>query len=188
MDKKKIVVAVTGASGSIYARLLLQELQKKVEFIDSCAVVLSTNAIDVWAYELEQNPKDVIPFQIYDIHDFMAPFASGSSGYDVMVICPCSMGTLGRIASGISDSLITRVADVMMKERKKLVLVVRETPYNLIHIKNMQMMIEAGAIICPATPSFYNKPETIEDLVLTVVHRVMSLIDLPSDQKRWGDR
>lgn len=188
MKKKKIVIAVTGASGAIYARLLLRELQNKKEYIDQCAVVFSQNATEVWTYELGTNPKDEIAFPIYESNDFMAPFASGSAGYDALVVCPCSMGTLGRIASGISDSLITRAADVLLKEQKKLVLVVRETPYNLIHVKNMQSIIEAGGIICPATPSFYNKPQSIEELVLTVVHRVISLIDLPSDMKKWGEK
>ena len=186
MGKKKIVVAITGASGALYARILLQELQKKQELIDQCAVVFSKNATDVWTYELGTNPLDEISFPLFDSNDFMAPFASGSAGYDTMIVCPCSMGTLGRIATGISDSLITRAADVMLKERKKLLLVVRETPYNLIHLKNMQMATEAGAIICPATPSFYNKPQTVDDLVLTVIYRVLSLIDLPSDMKQWG--
>ena len=116
----------------------------------------------------------------------MAPFASGSGGFDAMVICPCSMGTMGRIATGISDSLITRSADVMLKERKNLVLVTRETPLNLIHINNMQTLTQAGAIIFPASPSFYHKPQTIEEAVLTVTKRVLSLIDVPTNFKKWG--
>lgn len=187
MDKRKIVIAITGASGAIYARLLLEELQRKMEFIEQCAVVFSTNATEVWEYELGTNPVDDITYPIYGVNDFMAPFASGSAGYDTMVVCPCSMGTLGRIATGISDSLITRAADVILKERKKLVMVVRETPYNSIHLRNMQLVTEAGAIICPATPSFYNKPQTIDELAMTVVHRIISLIDLPSDMKKWGE-
>lgn len=187
MQKRKIVLAVTGASGAIYARLLLRELQKRADVLENCAIVFSQNATDVWTFELGTNPLDEITFPLYESNDFMAPFASGSAGFDTMIVCPCSMGTLGRIASGISDSLITRAADVMLKERKKLVLVVRETPYNLIHLNNMKTVVEAGAIICPATPSFYNKPETIEELALTVVHRVLSLIDFPNDMKAWGD-
>jgi len=118
-------VAVTGASGAIYARLLLRELQKRADVLENCAIVFSQNATDVWTFELGTNPLDEITFPLYESNDFMAPFASGSAGYDTMIVCPCSMGTLGRIASGISDSLITRAADVMLKERKKLVLVVK---------------------------------------------------------------
>ncbi len=184
--KPNIVVAVTGASGSIYARLLIQELEKQLPFLGTCAVVFSRNAIDVWKHELDSNPITETKLKVYADTDFMAPFASGSGGFDAMVICPCSMGTMGRIATGISDSLITRSADVMLKERKKLVLVTRETPLNLIHINNMQTLTQAGAIIFPASPSFYHKPQTIEEAVLTVTKRVLSLIDVPTNFKKWG--
>jgi 4-hydroxy-3-polyprenylbenzoate decarboxylase len=119
--------------------------------------------------------------------DFMAPFASGSGKYDAMIICPCSMGTLGRIASGVSDDLMTRASDVMLKERRKLILVVRETPYNLIHINNMKTITEAGGIICPATPSFYSRPQNMEQLAATVTDRALELagITLP-DTYSWG--
>ena len=187
MKKSKIVVAITGASGSIYARLLLKELQKKSDYIENCAIVLSQNAAEVWKYELGTNPLDEITLPIFQSNDFSAPFASGSAGYDIMIVCPCSMGTIGRIANGISDSLITRAADVMLKERKRLILVARETPLNVIQIKNMLTVTEAGAIVCPATPSFYNHPQTVEDVALTVVHRILSLIDFPSDMKAWGE-
>jgi 4-hydroxy-3-polyprenylbenzoate decarboxylase len=187
MKKKKIAIAISGASGSIYARLLLLELQKRKEFLDQCAVVFSSNAVDVWKYELDANPFDEISFPIYQSNDFMAPIASGSARFDALVVCPCSMGTLSRIATGVSESLITRAADVMLKERKKLILVIRETPYNLIHLKNMQSVTEAGAIICPASPSFYSKPQTIEELAMTVVNRILSLLDIPNDMKAWGD-
>lgn len=187
MHKKKIAVAVTGASGAIYARLLLNELSRIKENIDSCCVVFSENAIDVWKYELETDPKDSIIFPMYSDKDFHVPIASGSSGFDALVVCPCSMGTLGRIANGISDSLITRAADVMLKERKTLILVTRETPLNLIHIKNMETISSAGAIICPAMPSFYSKPTTIEELAMTVVNRILSLLELPNSTKAWGE-
>ena len=116
----------------------------------------------------------------------MAPFASGSGQYDIMIIVPCSMGTLGRIAGGISNDLITRAADVILKERKRLILVVRETPYSLIHINNMKLITEAGGIICPATPSFYSKPTTLEDVAATVVDRVIDLAGLTINTYRWG--
>ena len=116
----------------------------------------------------------------------MAPFASGSAGFDTMIVCPCSMGTLGRIASGVSDDLITRSADVILKERRKLILVVRETPYSLIHINNMKTVTEAGGIICPATPSFYSLPKTAEEIAGTVINRVIDLVGFENDSYRWG--
>ena len=117
----------------------------------------------------------------------MAPFASGSSSYGTLIICPCSMGTLGRVAGGISNDLTTRAADVMLKERKRLICVVRETPYNLIHIKNMAAVTKAGGIICPATPSFYSRPQTMEDMAYTVIQRVLQLAGLQTDGYRWQE-
>ena len=116
----------------------------------------------------------------------MAPFASGSGDYDTMIIAPCSMGTLGRIASGISGDLISRAADVILKERRKLICVVRDTPYSLVHIRNMETVTLAGGIICPATPSFYSKPKTIEEVAATVVDRVIDLAGLKNETFRWG--
>lgn len=124
--------------------------------------------------------------QVYGPTDFNAPFASGSARYDTMIICPCSMGTLGRIASGISNDLMTRAADVILKERRKLIMVTRETPLNLIQLRNMVTVTEAGAIVCPATPSFYGRPEGMEEVVATVVDRVLDLAGLPIDTFRWG--
>ena len=120
--------------------------------------------------------------------DFMAPFASGSANYGTMIICPCSMGTMGRIANGISNDLTTRAADVMLKERRKLILLVRETPYNLIHINNMKSITEAGGIICPASPSFYSNPQNFEELASTVIDRVLTLSGLKNDSYSWGDK
>jgi 4-hydroxy-3-polyprenylbenzoate decarboxylase len=117
----------------------------------------------------------------------MAPFASGSAKYDTMVIIPCSMGTLGRIASGISNDLTTRAADVMLKERRKLILVARDMPLGLIQIRNMQTVTEAGGIICPAVPSFYSKPQTVEDVAMTVVNRVVDLMGLENESYRWSE-
>jgi 4-hydroxy-3-polyprenylbenzoate decarboxylase len=116
----------------------------------------------------------------------MAPFASGSAKYNTLIICPCSMGTLARIATGISNDLITRAADVILKERRKLILVTRDTPLSLIHINNMKTVTEAGAIICPATPSFYSKPQTIEEVAATVIDRVIDLAGLEQVSYRWG--
>jgi 4-hydroxy-3-polyprenylbenzoate decarboxylase len=185
--KKKIVVAVTGASGSVYAKLLLQQLQKLESQIADVAVVMSNNAKQVWELELGDDTYKQFPFKFYDKSDFMAPFASGSARYDTMVIIPCSMGTLGRIAGGISDDLVTRAADVILKERRRLILVARDTPLNLIHLRNMQTVTEAGGIICPAVPSFYSKPTTVEEVAMTVVNRVINLIGLEHESYRWNE-
>jgi 4-hydroxy-3-polyprenylbenzoate decarboxylase len=187
MSKKKIVVAITGASGAIYAKLFLEKLQQLKDQIAGVGVVMSDNAKQVWQFELENDSYNNIPFKMYAKYDFMAPFASGSAKFDVMVVIPCSMGTLGRIASGVSDDLVTRAADVVLKERRKLILVARDMPLNLIHIRNMQTVTEAGGIICPAVPSFYSKPKTIEDAAMTVVDRVIDLIGLENGSYRWSE-
>jgi 4-hydroxy-3-polyprenylbenzoate decarboxylase len=183
---QKIVVAVTGASGSIYAKVLLEKLSKLNDQISELSLLMTTNAKSVWATELENT--DYLNYNVkqYTQQDFDAPFASGSGQYQTMIIIPCSMGTLGRIAQGISNDLITRAADVILKERRKLICVARETPYNLIHIKNMETITLAGGIICPATPSFYSKPKTIEEVAATVVDRVIDLAGLKLETYRWG--
>ncbi len=183
----KIVIAITGASGSIYAKLLLDKLQGLQNQVAKVGIVMSKNAKEVWETELGNTDFNKYPFNYYEKFDFSAPFASGSAGYNTMIVAPCSMGTLGRIAAGISDDLITRAADVVLKERRKLILMVRETPYNLIHIKNMETVTLAGGIICPATPSFYSRPTTIEQAAATVVDRVIDLAGLKQDSYRWGE-
>ncbi|SEM21038.1 4-hydroxy-3-polyprenylbenzoate decarboxylase [bacterium A37T11] len=185
MSIQKVVVAVTGASGSIYAKVLLDKLASQTK-LTNVGVVMSDNAKDVWKYELKNELYHQYPFQFYDKQDFFAPFASGSAGYDAMIICPCSAGTLGRIANGVSTDLTTRAADVMLKERKKLILVLRETPYNLIHIRNMEKITEAGGIICPASPSFYSHPINFEELAGTVINRVLDLAGLEAGGFKWG--
>jgi 4-hydroxy-3-polyprenylbenzoate decarboxylase len=182
---RKIIVAITGASGSVYAKNLLAKLAYMKHPPAEIAVIFSDNAKEIWEYEIGQIYKAEAPAKEFDNGSFFAPFASGSSDYDTMIICPASMGMLGRIAGGTSDNLIARAADVILKERRKLIIVPRETPYNLIHIKNMETLTLAGAIICPATPSFYSKPETIDDLVNTVVERIISLAGLETDRYRW---
>lgn len=184
--KHRIVVAVTGASGAIYARLLLEKLHKAQAQTDTVAVVMTENAKTVWQTELRNEDYSTLPFRFYSLQDFHAPFASGSGRFDTMIICPCSMGTLGRIATGISNDLITRAADVVLKERRKLICVVRETPYNLVHLRNMQTVTEAGGIICPATPSFYSLPTTVEEVAGTVVDRIIDLAGIEQDTFRWG--
>ncbi len=185
MKKRKIIVAITGASGAIYAKLLIEKLKNNQHEIQSLALVFSTNAKEVWIYELNEQIPTSGNITIYKSTDFNAPFASGSAQYDTMIVCPCSMGTLARIASGISNDLITRAADVILKERRKLILVTRETPLNIIHINNMKTLTEAGGIICPAVPSFYSKPQTINQLAETVVDRILDLANLEITTFRW---
>jgi flavin prenyltransferase len=182
----KIVVAITGASGSIYSKVLLDKLLAAKDQWSDLAVVLTENAKEVWKTELDNDNFKNYPLKFYTQQDFMAPFASGSGQYDTMIIIPCSMGTLGRIAGGISNDLITRAADVILKERRKLICVVRDTPYNLVHIRNMETVTLAGGIICPATPSFYSKPKTLEDVAATVVDRVLDLAGIDINTYRWG--
>lgn len=182
----KVVIAVTGASGSLYAKLLIEKLLLLKNQIDELSVVFSTNAKEVWKTELGKEDYLNYAVKLYDRQDFNAPFASGSGKYNIMIAAPCSMGTLARIANGISDDLITRAADVMLKERRKLILLIREAPYNLIHIRNMETITLAGGIICPAAPSFYSVPKTIEELAATVVDRLIDLAGLPIDTFRWG--
>jgi 4-hydroxy-3-polyprenylbenzoate decarboxylase len=184
--KRKIVVAVTGASGSIYAKILFNKLGEIKEQLEEIGVIFSSNALDIWKYELDEELELEYPFKLYRKDDFYASFASGSSKFDTLIVCPCSMGTLGRIAHGVSDDLITRTADVMLKESRKLILVPRETPYSLIHLENMKTLTLAGAKICSATPSFYNRPKTIEHVAETVVERVLNLAGFNIDSFEWG--
>ncbi len=183
----KIAVAVSGASGSIYAKVLLEKLQQLRDQVEEVSIMWSDNARTVWEHELGDKTYEQFPFKTWDKNNFYAPFASGSSSYSTLIICPCSMGTLGRIAGGISNDLVTRAADVMLKERRKLICVVRETPYNLIHLRNMTAVTEAGGIICPATPSFYSKPETAEEIAYTVIQRVLHLAGLNAGGYKWGE-
>jgi 4-hydroxy-3-polyprenylbenzoate decarboxylase len=185
--ERKIIVSVSGASGAIYAKVLFDKLLQLKNQWEKVGVVLSDNAKDVWKYELDNEDYNNYPFDFYEKNDFFAPFASGSAKYDTLIICPCSMGTLGRIATGISNDLTTRAADVILKERRKLILVARDTPYNLIHLNNMKTVTEAGGIICPATPSFYSKPQNFEQLAATVIDRVIDLAGFENKSYRWND-
>ena len=182
---RKIVLAITGASGSIYAYKLLGRLHELKAPLEEIAVIFSDTGKEIWETEIGSKFHDEGSAKQYDNKTFYAPFASGSSRYDTMIICPASMGTTGRIANGTSDDLISRAADVMLKERRRLIIVLRETPYSLIHINNMKTLTLAGAIICPATPSFYSNPKTIDDLVMTVVNRIIDLAGFNSDSYRW---
>jgi flavin prenyltransferase len=184
-QNRKIIVAITGASGSVYAEKLLRKLYQLEIPPAEIAVVLSDVAKEIWLAETGEKFTTKPPAKEYNNKSFYAPFASGSSSFDTMIICPASMGTIGRIANGTSDDLIARSADVMLKERRRLIIVPRETPYSLIHINNMKTLTLAGAIICPATPSFYSNPKTIDDLVMTVVDRIIDLAGFSNTGFRW---
>ena len=183
----RIVLAISGASGSIYPKLIIEKLLKVKDQWEALSVVMSSNAKDIWKSEIGNEDYVNYPVSFYDKYDFSAPFASGSARYNIMIVAPCSMGTLGRIATGISNDLVTRAADVVLKERRKLILMVRDTPYSLIHIKNMEQVTLAGGIICPATPSFYSMPKTIEELAATVVDRALDLAGIDIQSYRWGN-
>jgi len=188
MAAKKVVVAVGGASGAVYARLLFERLAALREQWEAVGVVMSRNAHFNWTHETGTPFRaEEWPFDFYASDDFTAPFASGSARYDTMIVCPCSAGQLGRIASGTSDDLVTRAADVVLKERRRLILVLRETPLNLVHIRNMETVTLAGAIVCPAIPSFYSAPATPREVAATVVDRVLDLAGFRIDTFRWGD-
>ncbi len=182
----KLVVAVTGASGSIYAQRLLDEIAKARQ-VKECHVVLSEHAQEVAATELGTKgltiPKGM---KVHGDKTMQVPFASGSAKFEAMAIIPCSMGTLGRIAHGYSNGTIARTADVFLKEKRKLILVPRETPWNLLQARNVVSLMEAGAVMLPAIPSFYGRPKTVRDVADTVVARVLDHLGLPNDLvKRW---
>jgi 4-hydroxy-3-polyprenylbenzoate decarboxylase len=188
MDKHKIVVAIGGSSGSIYAKVLLDRLAELKDQWSAVGVVMTENGRYNWELELGNRDFDKYPFDYYDKKDWNAPFASGSARFGSMLICPCSMGLLGRINAGISNDLITRAADVILKERRRLVMVPRETPLSLIHLRNMTALTEAGAVMCPAIPSFYNGANTPEALARTVVDRALELAGLEArGAYRWGE-
>ena len=184
---RKLVIAVSGSSGAVYAKILLDKLAVLQDQWAAVGVVFCDNARINW--EMEIGPVDLsdYPFDFYEKNNFYAPFASGSARYDTLIVCPCSMGTLSRIATGVSNDLVTRAADVMLKERRRLILVTRDTPLNLIHINNMKTVTEAGGIICPATPSFYSKPKTVDEVAATVVDRVLDLAGFEVNSFRWGE-
>jgi len=187
MEKKKIVIAVTGASGAVYSRSILNELKALSEQLVRVDLIFTEEGKQVWQHELKGESYEHYPFHYYDNKDFFAPCASGSAQYDAMIICPCSMGTLGRIANGISADLIGRCADVILKERKTLVLVPREAPYNSIHLQNMLQLSQMGVVILPASPSFYHHPKSMDELIATVTKKALKMagIDLPFRQ--WGE-
>lgn len=182
----KIVVAVTAASGAIYARLTVEALLRSAD-VERIALIYSTHAPEVAEYEGVRMPDDP-RIDICRNDDMFAPPASGSASYDAMIVVPCSAGTLGRIASGVSQTLIERAADVMLKERRPLVLVLREAPYSLIHIRNMAAVTECGAVVIPASPSFYSRPQSIGELCGTVVERILQHAGVAAEHYEWNGR
>lgn len=184
---KKIIVALGGASGSIYAKVLFDRLLEVQDQWEKVGVVMSENARLNWQLELKGLSPENYPFDYYHKNDFMAPFASGSANYEAMIIVPCSMGLLGRIAHGISDDLTSRAADVILKERRKLIVVPREAPFSSLHLRNMLTISEFGGIICPASPSFYSKPDSMEALASTVSDRVLALCGFRMNSFSWGE-
>lgn len=186
-QKKDIIVAITGASGAVYARRLLDDLQFHSAHIGRCAVIFSEVGKQVWNHELGHEFIPAPNMQLYANDNFFAPVASGSARYDTMIVIPCSMGTLARLAHGIATDLIARAADVMLKERRRLIVVPREAPLSLVHLENMRQLTLAGAVVCPASPSFYCKTDTVEELVASVTNRVLSLAGFRPDAPEWGE-
>jgi 4-hydroxy-3-polyprenylbenzoate decarboxylase len=186
--KKKIVVGITGASGAPYARRLcevLGGLARKDQL--EVAVCVSATAAEVWALECGGDLREELGLPVWGGRDYKAPFASGSAGWHAMVVIPCSMSTVARIAHGISDTLLTRAADVMLKERRSLIVVPRESPLSLVHLENLTALARAGALVLPAMPSFYGKPQTLLDAVDTVVGRVLDHLAIDHElSHRWG--
>lgn len=180
----RVIVAITGASGAIYARKTLELLLASSE-VSRIALIRSRYADDVMRAEGVMLPTDE-RIEEYANDDMWASPASGSARWDAMIVVPASMGTVGRVASGVSSTLIERAADVMLKERRRLIFVVRESPYSLIHLRNMTTLTEAGAIIAPASPSFYFRPDSIEELCLGVAARVVALAGVATSHPEWG--
>ncbi len=187
--KQKLVVGITGASGAPYAKRLCELLAKRDDV--EVGVCLSSTAPEVWSLECGGDIKEdlsALGLRVWGLRDFRAPFASGSAGWHAMAIVPCSMGTVARIAHGMSDTLLTRAADVMIKERRTLVVVPREMPLSVIHLENMLALAKVGAVVQPAMPSFYGRTKTLEQAIDTVVGRLMDQLSLPHDLlKRWGE-
>jgi 4-hydroxy-3-polyprenylbenzoate decarboxylase len=182
----KLVIAATGASGAIYLQRLLDHLDAHAHEVH---LILSAHAKQVVREEIDELRVHAGVTQHTDGEGMNVPFVSGSARFDAMVIVPCSMGTLGRIAGGLSESTLLRAADVFLKERRKLILVPRETPWSLIHARNVVALLEAGATVLPAAPSFYSRPQTVNDVADTVVSRVLDHLGLPNPRAhRWKEK
>lgn len=182
----KVIVAVTGASGSLYARQVVEGLLAS-DTIERVGLIVSRRGEEVAAWERVEFPQNA-RLERFDNDDMFAPVASGSARWDAMVVVPCSMGCVGRIASGVSSDLISRAADVMLKEGRTLIVVPRETPLNLIHLRNLTTLAEAGATVAPASPSFYSHPETVEDVCRTVSERILARLSIDTPRYEWGKK
>lgn len=168
-----LVLAITGSSGACYPARLLEKLCDRTEI--NLSIILTKNGREIWDYECAKPLPQALQWHYWDCDDFSAPFASGSNPADSMLVLPCSMGCLARIAQGFSDNLINRTADVQLKEKRPLVLVPRESPYNLIHLRNMTLLAQSGAIIAPASPPFYHRPQDITSLIDAFIDRLLFL-------------
>jgi 4-hydroxy-3-polyprenylbenzoate decarboxylase len=190
-NAKKIVVGITGASGSVYARALIESLlAARAHTSIIVAAVVSSTAPEVWRCEIGGEIRDFLASRdvpVFEGRDYSAPFASGSARWGAMVVVPCSMSTTAKIAHGLSDDLLSRAADVMIKERRTLVIVPRETPLSTIHLENLLAVARAGATVMPAAPSFYMRPTSVDEVVQTVVTRVLDHLGVEVSAKRWGD-
>ena len=181
----RIVIAITGASGVIYTQRLLDNIDTTAHEVH---MVLSNYAHQVIKDELPQGLRAPAGVKTHGLKSMNVPFVSGSNPFDAMVVIPCTMGTMGRIAHGLSDDVLLRAADVMLKEKRKLILVPREMPLSLVHVRNMELLLLAGTTLLPANPFFYTNPKTIDDLVDTVVARVLDHLGLPQKMvPRWQD-
>ena len=187
MMGRGIVIGITGASGQPYAARVLDFLAAHATALElDVHVVFTKFGRLVWGDEVGTDPRETYPFTFHASHDMLAPFASGSAGFDAMVIVPCSAGSMSRIAAGLSTDLVGRAADVMLKEQRKLVIVLRESPYNLIHLRNMVRLAEAGALVMPASPSFYSAPQSVTELLDTVTARILDQLGVPNElMRRW---
>ncbi len=186
----RITVAITGASGAIYAQRLLLFLATH-EKVEKIYTIITKSGSEVWKHELlDVCVSNISPkIEILDNNSFFTPIASGSNAADAMVIVPASMGSIGRIAAGVSTTLLERAADVQLKERLPLIIVARETPFSLIHLRNLTALTEAGAVILPACPSFYSSPTSIEEVADTVVERILDKLELKNEKKyRWNKK
>jgi flavin prenyltransferase len=182
----KIVIGISGSSGTIYAKYLIESLLKFTHI--ELAIVVSENAKKNIENELSDFQLESYEIKKYSQYDFNAPFASGSAQWDALIVCPCSAGFMAKVSNGIAEDLMSRAAQVMLKERKKLILVLRETPLSLIHIENMRNITLAGGIICPAIPSFYSNHYDIDNIISSVTNRVIDLVGIDSKSFRWGDK
>ncbi len=185
-NARQIVLGITGASGAIYAERYIRGCTGIEEI--ALSVIFTDTARSIWLRELGYEPEEIIPecgASLLPNEDFDAPFCSGSAAADTLLVLPCSMGALGRIAGGLASDAISRIADVQLKERKQLIIVPRETPFNLIHLHNMSLLTQAGAIICPASPSFYHHPKSIDDLVDSFVGRLLQMTGVRPLEKRY---